>query len=201
MSTRSFIAIELPANSKHKSKNIKAIYVHSDGYPDGVGHTLLSYYNNYDKAYKLFEYGDCSSLGETLEDCSFYSRDWNRKEDPAKIYNNEYSFLSELSGDVFIEFVYLFKNNKWYVATSKSIKAPKDHWDEIIMNGKIESSRLYYLTKFILINKHPNYNPSKRNPNQMSEKQMIGQIGEMLSKTFGKENMIVQGQKPNKKTH
>ncbi len=59
------------------------------------------------------------------------------------------------------------------------------------MNGKIESSRLYYLTKFILINKHPNYNPSKRNPNQMSEKQMIGQIGEMLSKTFGKENMIV----------
>ena len=44
MSTRSNIAIE-----DEKGK-IHAIYVHSDGYPNGVGHCLLTYYNDYKKA-------------------------------------------------------------------------------------------------------------------------------------------------------
>jgi len=43
MSTRSNIAIELPDGK------VKAIYVHSDGYPNGVGHCLLNYYNAYKK--------------------------------------------------------------------------------------------------------------------------------------------------------
>ena len=43
MSTRSNIAIE-----DEKGK-IHAIYVHSDGYPNGVGHCLLTFYNSYKK--------------------------------------------------------------------------------------------------------------------------------------------------------
>ena len=41
MSTRSNIAIEDP-----KTKKVKVIYVHSDGYPYGVGHMLVDNYNN-----------------------------------------------------------------------------------------------------------------------------------------------------------
>jgi hypothetical protein len=36
MSTRSNVAVVDPITNK-----IKVIYVHSDGYPDGVGHCLL----------------------------------------------------------------------------------------------------------------------------------------------------------------
>ena len=40
MSTRSNIAIEDP-----KTKKVKVIYVHSDGYPYGVGKCLVDNYN------------------------------------------------------------------------------------------------------------------------------------------------------------
>ena len=43
MSTRSNIAIEDP-----KTKKVKVIYVHSDGYPYGVGKCLVDNYNRYD---------------------------------------------------------------------------------------------------------------------------------------------------------
>ena len=45
MSTRSNIAIEDP-----KTKKVKVIYVHSDGYPYGVGKCLVDNYNSYDLA-------------------------------------------------------------------------------------------------------------------------------------------------------
>ena len=73
MSTRSNIAIEAP-----KTKKVKVIYVHSDGYPYGVGKCLVDNYNNRQLAEELFKYGDASYLGDTLDECSFYSRDWNR---------------------------------------------------------------------------------------------------------------------------
>ena len=55
MSTRSNIAIEDP-----KTKKVKVIYVHSDGYPYGVGKCLVDHYNNYDLAKELFQHGDAS---------------------------------------------------------------------------------------------------------------------------------------------
>jgi hypothetical protein len=55
MSTRSNIAIEDP-----KTKKVKVIYVHSDGYPYGVGKILNDNYTTYQKAKKLFNYGDAS---------------------------------------------------------------------------------------------------------------------------------------------
>ena len=49
MSTRSNIAIEDP-----KTKKVKVIYVHSDGYPYGVGKCLVDNYNKRDVAELLF---------------------------------------------------------------------------------------------------------------------------------------------------
>ena len=83
MSTRSNIAIEDP-----KTKKVKVIYVHSDGYPYGVGKCLVDNYNKRDVAKLLFEHGDASYLGDTIDECSFYSRDWDREEEKAREYKN-----------------------------------------------------------------------------------------------------------------
>ena len=83
MSTRSNIAIELPDENpvvNSKGGKIKSIYVHCDGYPYGIGKILNDSYNTYDKARELFNFGDASYLDDTIESCSFYTRDWDRKE-------------------------------------------------------------------------------------------------------------------------
>ena len=88
MSTRSNIAIQLPED-KDGNKKVKVIYVHSDGYPYGVGKCLVDNYNKRELAELLFNHGDASYLGDTLDECSFYGRDWHREEDPAKEYRDE----------------------------------------------------------------------------------------------------------------
>ena len=116
MSTRSNIAIEDP-----KTKKVKVIYVHSDGYPYGVGHMLVDNYNKRELAELLFNYGDASYLDETIDQCSFYGRDWDRKEEPAKTYRDEWMFMHSMRGDIHIEYIYIFKNNRWHVSTSKHV--------------------------------------------------------------------------------
>ena len=187
MSTRSNIAIELPDGK------VKAIYVHSDGYPNGVGHCLLQFWRHEINAKKLFAFGNASSLGSTLKDCSFYARDWGRDEEKARTYNNEWCFLNEMSGDIFIEYIYLFKKGKWYVSEQKSIRAPKDHYDQD------KHASISYLSKMVRIESHPHYRPDKIDPEQPSEKQMVAQIGEMIGKIFKPEDVLVQGGRANKK--
>ena len=186
MSTRSNIAIE-----DEKGK-IHAIYVHSDGYPNGVGHCLLENYNSFKLAKELFRFGNASSLGPSLKECSFYERDWGRNEEKARTYNNEWCFLNDMSGDVFIEYIYLFKKGKWYVSEQKSIKAPKDYYDQD------KRASIPYLTKMVRIEKHPHYKP-EMDAGKMTEKEMVSKIGGMLGKIFKPEDMLVQGGRVNKK--
>ncbi len=179
MSTRSNIAIELPDG------NVKSIYVHSDGYPNGVGHCLLEHYNDYKKARDLFKFGNASYLGSTLKECSFYERDWGREPDPGQTHNNEWCLLNCISGDCFIEYVYLFKKGHWYVSEQKSIRAPKDHHDQD------KHASMPYLTKLVRIERHPHYKPDK-DKGKPSEAEMIGKIGEMLNAHAGVK-VITQG--------
>ena len=186
MSTRSNIAIE-----DEKGK-IHAIYVHSDGYPNGVGHCLLENYNSFKLAKDLFQFGNASSLGSTLKECSFYERDWGRDEEKARQYNNEWCFLNDMSGDVFIEYIYLFKKGHWYVSEQKSIKAPKDFYDQD------RRASIPYLTKMVRVEEHPHYKPEE-DAGKMTEKEMVSQIGQLLSKHFKPDQMMVQGGRVNKK--
>ena len=126
MSTRSNIAIENP-----KTKKVKVIYVHSDGYPYGVGKCLVDHYNMYDLAKELFNYGDASYLGDTIDECSFYGRDWDRKEEPARTYRDEWMFMQSMRGDIFIEYIYLFKDGQWNVSTSKYVKTKNQLTDPV----------------------------------------------------------------------
>lgn len=59
MSTRSMIATTF-------GSGYRAIYCHSDGYPEGVGATLLAHYNDAERASALVALGDISSLGPRL---------------------------------------------------------------------------------------------------------------------------------------
>ena len=149
MSTRSNIAIQKPDGK------ILSIYVHSDGYPDGVGQCLIDNYKTYISAEKLFRYGDASYLGSTLKECSFYHRDWQRDLDPAHVHKNFESFKTYYAGDVFIEFVYLYKNGQWLVSDNYSKKE----------------------LEFVPVKEHKDYSGEHKG---MTEVQMISQIGNLL---------------------
>ena len=179
MSTRSNIAIEDP-----KTKKVKVIYVHSDGYPYGVGKILNDNYTTYQKAKKLFNYGDASFLSDTIDECSFYARDWDREIDPAKEYRDEWMYMDAIKGDVFIEYIYIFKDNRWHVSTQKSYKT-KDGYDH--------GSFCYY-TKFEPVSLNKEYIKYKDKHEKHAEVKMISQIGELLkSKGFEGDNITVQG--------
>ena len=177
MSTRSYIAIELP------NKKVKAIYVHSDGYPSGVGKMLVDHYNTFDTAIKLFNYGDCSSLDNTIENCSFYSRDWNRgEENNTQNYNNEWCYFDHFCGNIHIEYLYLFKNSEWLVSEMSS----RDVEDTAFIED-------YYIlhTKPIKVIDHKDFNRENKG---MTEKEMISNIGEMLQDKFSSDTIEIQGQ-------
>jgi len=186
MSTRSNIAIEDP-----KTKKVKVIYVHSDGYPYGVGHMLVDNYNKRELAEELFKYGDASYLDETIDQCSFYGRDWDRDEDPAKTYRDEWMYLNHMKGDVFIEYIYIFKDNRWHVSTQKVFKT-KDGYD----NGSF-----CYYTKFEPVSLNKEYIKHKDTHDKHAEVKMISQIGKALSGQFPADDIMMQGAAMKKKTN
>ncbi len=184
MSTRSNIAIEDP-----KTKKVKVIYVHSDGYPYGVGKCLVDNYNHYDLAKQLFTEGDASYLGDTFAECSFYGRDWDRKEEPAKEYREEWSYMNDIKGDVFIEYIYLFKDNRWHVSTQKHTTV-KDGYDR---------GTLFYYTKFEPVITNKEYIKYKDKHEKHAEVKMISKIGDMLKGAgFDGDNISIQGGKAKK---
>ena len=178
MSTRSNIAIEDP-----KTKKVKVIYVHSDGYPYGVGKCLVDHYNNRELAKLLFNHGDASYLGDTIDECSFYGRDWNREEEKARTYRDEWMFMTDMRGDVFIEYIYLFKDNRWHVSTGKSVKL-KDGYD----------SGTSYYSKFEPVIMNKEYIKYKDKHEKHAEVKMLGKIGDMLKGAgFKDDDVVVQG--------
>ena len=192
MSTRSNIAIELPKD-KDGNKKVKVIYVHSDGYPYGVGKCLVDNYNKRELAELLFNHGDASYLGDTIDECSFYGRDWDRDEDPAKTYRDEWMYMYDMQGGGMIEYIYIFKDNRWHVSTSKYVS------DKIIKNSYNSVS---YWTKFEPVSLNKEYIKYKDKHEKHAEVKMISQIGNLLkSKGFGDANVMVQGGTAKKKTN
>ena len=179
MSTRSNIAIQDP-----KTKKVKVIYVHSDGYPYGVGKCLVDNWDQPEFASQLFDYGDASYLGDSIEECSFYGRDWNRKEDPAKEHRDEWLYMEAMKGDIFIEYIYLFKDGQWNVSTQKHFKT-KDGYDH--------GSFCYY-TKFESVKDNKEYIKYKDKHEKHAEVKMISKIGDMLKGAgFSGDDVVVQG--------
>jgi len=190
MSTRSNIAIQLPED-KDGNRKVKVIYVHSDGYPYGVGKCLVDNYNKREVAELLFNHGDASYLGDTIDECSFYGRDWDRKEDPAHTYRDEWMYMNHIKGDVFIEYIYLFKDNRWHVSTQKSTK----------VKGGYDGGTLFYYSDFEPVTLNKEYIKYKDKHEKHAEVKMISQIGKLLSGKFPEDSIMTQGAAMKKKAN
>ena len=111
MGTRSNVAYATEDNK------IVASYCHYDGYIEHNGVMLLKYYNGEKQARDLVDNGYLSSLKPTIEEIN----GGRVHEDKPTEYNTEFLFMDELEA-LWIEFVYLFKEGKWYVCNCDSVE-------------------------------------------------------------------------------
>lgn len=105
MATPCYIGLE------HQDGYIESIYCHFDGYLSSVGLELYTNYNSLEKLEELLSNGDMSFLGKTIEDCSFYKH--NGESDTNS--QQHLCIQSWLLGKKYVDYLYLFKDNKWYV--------------------------------------------------------------------------------------
>lgn len=125
MATRSAIGIRL------NNGKIKAVYCHYDGYPEGVGKTLLEHYDGKTNATKLISLGDISVLDKSMTKPAghtfnkpvngysvFYGRDRGEKNTKAKIYDSVKDVFNKLGS----EYVYVLENNQWMYASEDNQK-------------------------------------------------------------------------------
>lgn len=118
MATRARIGI------KQKSGRIIASYQHWDGYPGGIGFTLVDHWYKADKVTKAIKLGDASKWGYFIGDKIdfddreaesydyqnvYYGRDRGEKDCGYKIYKDEQDYLDNgfKSGE---EYIYLAKD-------------------------------------------------------------------------------------------
>ena len=109
--------------------------------------------------------------------------------DPAKEFRDEWMFMDAMKGDVFIEYIYIFKDNRWHVSTQKMYKT-KDGYDR---------GHFFYYTKFEPVIMNKEYIKYKDKHEKHAEVKMISQIGNLLSKAgFDQDNVEIQGGKAKK---
>lgn len=116
MSTNSQIGI------KYNDNCYKTIYCHFDGYPSGVGHTLLTRYNNLEAVEALIELGAISSLENTLKattKSSYFVRDGEKIS--IGIFSNIKDYWRH-SKENFAEYAYLFDvaADAWFIQKSQT---------------------------------------------------------------------------------
>lgn len=94
-------------------KPILEIYHHWDGYPEGVGVTLVKQFNDYDTILNLLLGGDASSIndGEVCQYCAWRGENW---EDVKPSTYDEPKFTEE--------FIYKFEDGAWYFKDGYDIK-------------------------------------------------------------------------------
>jgi len=92
-----------------------------------------------------------------------------------------------------IEYIYLFKDNRWHVSTGKYIPESK------LPNSY---SSVSYWTKFEPVSLNKEYIKYKDKHEKHAEVKMISQIGNLLkSKGFAGDDVMIQGAAMKKKTN
>lgn len=110
-----------------ESTEVIRIYHHWDGYPSGVGKTLLEEFNNYEKAINLIAFGDASTINGT--DAVFYNS-WREGEDWRHTKPRQYTSEQAYEDSCDEDYAYLFKDGKWYVKKCWADKSEQD-WKEL----------------------------------------------------------------------
>jgi hypothetical protein len=120
MATRSRIGLQL------EDGTIKHSYCHFDGYPHGVGHTLVGHYSDIEKVNELLSFGDMSFLAPKVnpdgihnfnspeKDVTvFYGRDRGESDVDSVITSmDEYHSVKYSSC---IDYKYVFSGGHWWV--------------------------------------------------------------------------------------
>lgn len=125
MGTRSSIGMEMPDGT------IKYVYCHWDGYISNNGAILNEHYNNVKKITSLLELGSLSSLGPEIgtkhdfdngpkNECTFYGRDRGEKDNGPYLVYSEKEFNPDEVAVGGCEYMYLFKDNKWFVSCGET---------------------------------------------------------------------------------
>jgi hypothetical protein len=129
MSTRSRIAIE------NQDGSVTSIYCHFDGYPEGVGETLVVHYTDPEKVKELIALGDLSYLTSKLTPDPGVAHTFNNPafnitlayhRDRGEDFNQEQHTNAEefFNGDV-EEYGYLFKNGEWLFVDAYYEREPR----------------------------------------------------------------------------
>ena len=126
MSTRSNIAIE------NRDGSITSLYCHYDGYLSHNGKILAEHYSDPKKVRELFSGNGFRSLTTDPKDLDRYKGTGDKNE-----YSNEYNFI-DCNDPLFIEYVYLFKNDTWYVSESLGVDTPNGYRDKHFYHTKFE---------------------------------------------------------------
>jgi hypothetical protein len=121
MATRSRIGLML------EDGTIKHSYCHWDGYPTGVGKTLLEHYSNIEKVKELLSFGDMSYLAPKInpdgihnfenpeKDVTlFYNRDRGEMNDVDSVTTSTDEYLSSKYSSG-IDYLYLLKDGNWFL--------------------------------------------------------------------------------------
>lgn len=123
MGTRSRIAIEDGETGK-----VRSIYCHWDGYPEGVGKTLLEHYRDRAKVEELINLGSISVLGAEIGEKQDFDEPRDREKDWTLAYgrdrgetdveaaeSDDAEATYAIAADGWEEYVYLYRQGVWFV--------------------------------------------------------------------------------------
>ena len=106
MGTRSNIGIQ------NEDGSVLGIYCHWDGYPSNNGVLLRDNYTTAESVKALLAEGDMSSLGDSVDECTFYRRDRGEDYVDAIVYDSVEDLVE--NGE---EYIYVFtKDGSWIVS-------------------------------------------------------------------------------------
>tara|TARA_B100001094_G_C18111397_1_gene761382 strand:+ start:207 stop:569 length:363 start_codon:yes stop_codon:yes gene_type:complete len=115
------------------NNSVRSIYCHYDGYPEGVGQTLLNHYGEKELD-KLLDLGGISSLKDTIESTALTAY----REDVYVDVREDY-FSND--GSMHIDYSYLYEDGKWIVYNHNT---NEEHDLKKFLFGKNEINSEYY---------------------------------------------------------
>lgn len=113
MSTRGKVVID----NGNAHPKYTGIYCGHDSYLSGLGKVLEENYTTEEKVRELINMGGASSIYPTLNESDFYHRDAGEDLDIEEYESDKE--LKEEGHDIFCEYMYLFRDGKWYVFDTK----------------------------------------------------------------------------------
>ena len=93
--------------------SVEATYVHYDGYVDGVGNTLIHFFNTQESASAVASVGYLSSLSADLET----SIEKSVHQEPTVPYESVEQFMKNGYDYAGAEYLYLWDGEAWFVAS------------------------------------------------------------------------------------